>query len=121
LKREQGLDELPKAPLMPFDDGSQASLHAALPFTREDYFKLVDVTSRIIRDDKCGALHSDIPSIVEILGIEPDYWIEHIQNFGKTYSACVGSVDAISDYAGKSGKSWCKGVAHSMCCYRQVG
>jgi hypothetical protein len=108
---------------MSFDDGSQS----ALPFTRNDYFQLVDITGRIIRDDKSGALHSDIPSIVEKLGIEPDYWMEHIQNFGKTYSACVGSVDAIADYAGKSGKSgksgklWCKGVAHSLCCYRQVG
>jgi REP element-mobilizing transposase RayT len=121
LKREQGLDELPEAALMPFDGGSHSCIHTALPFTREDYFQLVEVTGRIIRGDKRGAIHGDIPSIVERLGIEPDYWVEHIQNFGKTYSACVGSVDAISDYAGKSGKSWCKGIAHSMCCYRQVG
>jgi hypothetical protein len=121
LKQEQGLGELPEASLMPFDGGSHTNIHSALPFTREDYFELVDVTGRIIRGDKRGAIHSDIPSIVERLGIEPDYWIEHIQNFGKTYSACVGSVDAISGYASKSGKSWCKGITHSMCCYRRAG
>ena len=119
LKCEQGLDELPEAPLMPFDGGSHTDIHAALPFTREDYFQLVDITGRIIRDDKRGAILEEIPSVVSRLGIEPDYWVEHIQNFGKSYSACVGSVDAISDYAGRSGKHWCKGVTHSMCCYRQ--
>jgi len=121
LKQTQGLGELPEALLMPFDGSSHTDIQSALPFTREDYFDLVDVTGRIIRGDKRGAIHSEIPSIVERLGIESDYWIEHIQNFGKTYSACVGSVDAISGYAGKSGKKWCKGIAHSMCCYRQAG
>jgi REP element-mobilizing transposase RayT len=121
LKKDLRLHDLPEAPLMLFDGGSYTSIHTALPFTREDYFQLVDVTGRIIRSDKRGAIHSDIPSIVEKLGIEPDHWVEHIQNFGKTYSACVGSADAISDYASRSGKGWCKGIAHSMCCYRQVG
>jgi len=121
LKQAQGLGELPEASLMPFDGGSHTNIQSALPFTREDYFELVDVTGRLIREGKRGAIHSDIPSIVERLGIEPDYWVAHIQNFGKTYSACAGSVSAISDYASKSGKKWCKGITHSMCCYRQVG
>jgi len=121
LKQVQGLGEFPEASLVPFDGGSYTNIQSALPFTREDYFELVDVTGRNIRGDKRGAIYRDIPSIVERLGIEPDYWIAHIQNFCKTYSACVGSVDAISDYASKSGKRWCKGITHSMCCYRQVG
>ena len=41
LKREQGLGELPEAPLIPFDGGSHTDMHTALPFTREDYFQLV--------------------------------------------------------------------------------
>jgi len=121
FKREQSLNELPEAPLMPFDGSSHADIHTALPFTCEDYFQLVNITGRIIREDKRGAILDDIPSVVSCLGIEPDHWVEHIKNFGKSYSACVGSVEAIADYAGRSGKRWCKGVSHSMCCYRQAG
>jgi len=120
IRPYQGLDALAEAPLMPFDGSSHNDIHTALPFTREDYFQLVDITGRIIREDKRGAILDDIPSVVSRLGIEPDHWVEHIKNFGKSYSACVGSVEAIADYAGRSGKHWCKGLSHSMCCYRQV-
>lgn len=121
LKQEQLLDELPEAALMPFDGDSFTDIHTALPFTLEDYFQLLDVTGRIIREDKRGAIAEDIPDIVSRLGIEPDHWIEHIQKFGESYSACAGSVEAIADYAGKLGRRWCKGVSRSMCCYRQAG
>jgi len=118
LKQAQSLDELPEAALMPFDGSSHTNIHTALPFSREDYFQLVDVTGRVIRNDKRGYIPDDIPRVVSRLGIEPDHWIEHIQNFGKSYGACIGSVEAFADYAGKSGKYWCKGVMHSAQCYR---
>jgi len=121
LKQEQGLEELPEAPLMPFDGSSHTDIHIALPFTREDYLQLVDVTGRIIRNDKRGYIPEYIPNVVSRLGIKPDQWIEHIQNFGESYSACIGSVEAIADYVVRSGKHWCKGLSHSMCCYRQAG
>ena len=38
-------------------------MHTALPFTREDYFELVDVTDRIIREDKRGAIPDEVPAI----------------------------------------------------------
>jgi hypothetical protein len=112
---------LAEAPLMSFAGGSHTNIHTAFTFTREDYFQLVDVTGCIIRDDKRGAILDDIPHIVSSLGIEPVKWIEYIQNFGKSYGACVGSVDAIADYASKSCRHWCEGVSHWMYCYRQVG
>jgi len=121
LKEEQALTELPEAPLMRFDGSSHTDIHAALPFTREDYFQLVDMTGRIIRNDKRGFIPDDIPSVVSRLGIEPDHWIEHIQNFGLRYGHCIGSVEAITDYAGKSDRHWCKGISHSVRCYRHAG
>jgi len=120
LKETEKLDELPEALLMPFDGSSFTGIHTALPFTGEDYFQLVDVTGRAIRSDKRGHIPDKIPSIVSRLGIEPDNWIEHIRSFGKMYGACVGSVEAITDYADRSGKRWCKGISHSVQCYRNV-
>jgi len=120
LKQEQGLEELPEAPLMPFDGSSHTDIHIALPFTREDYLQLVDVTGRIIRNDKRGYIPEYIPNVVSRLGIKPDQWIEHIQHFGKSYGACIGGVEAIADYAGKSGRHWCKGISHTVRCYRDA-
>lgn len=42
---------------MPIDGSSHTDIHFALPFTREDYFDLVDKTGRIIRDDKRVVCH----------------------------------------------------------------
>ena len=55
IKLRLNLDDLPEAPLMPFDGSSHTDIHVALPFTQEDYFNLVDETSRMLRDDKGGA------------------------------------------------------------------
>ncbi len=105
---------------MPFDGSSHTDLHTALPFTREDYFQLVDATGRAIRADKKGAISEELPGIVARLGINPDQWIEHIQCFGRSYGSCVGNVQAIAAHASKTGKRWCKGLSHSMSCYRQA-
>lgn len=104
---------------MAFDSSCHTGIYVALPFTREDYLQLVDATGRIIRSDKRGYIPDEIPGIVSRLGFEPDQWIAHIQNFGRPYGSCVGSVEAIGDYAGKSSRRWCKGISHSGQCYRR--
>ena len=38
IKLRLNLDDLPEAPLMPFDGSSHTDIHVALPFTQEDYF-----------------------------------------------------------------------------------
>jgi len=102
---------------MPFDGSAHSptlsKTQCALPFTKEDYFELVDVTGRILRADKRGRITESIPSIVTSLGINPDKWIEHIENFGRSYGCCIGSVTVMADYAEYFGRSWSKGVAKS--------
>jgi hypothetical protein len=78
---------------MPFDGISHTA--TALPFTREDYFALLDVTGRMIGGDKKGYIPSDIPPVVSRLGINPDKWIDHIQCFGRSFGGCVGTVHNI--------------------------
>ena len=64
LKETLALADCPEAPLMRFDGGSQTDIHCALPFTQEDYFELVDVTGRILREDKRGYRVRSIFAIV---------------------------------------------------------
>ena len=121
LKAEMGLDRLPEAPLMPFDGSSHTSVNHALPFTREDYFALVEATGRIIRDDKRGYIASDIPDIVVRLGINPLKWIDHVQNFGRRYGSSAGSVSHMADFARVFERNCGKGVSNSHALYLRAG
>ena len=49
---ESQLRTLSRAPLMPFD--ATGRMAAAIPFAFDDYLELVDVTGRVIREDKKG-------------------------------------------------------------------
>lgn len=53
-KQEIGVDHWPQQDLMTFDGSAHTDIHCALPFTRQDYFELVDSTGRAIREDKNG-------------------------------------------------------------------
>ena len=70
-KQDLNVEQLAEAPLMPFDGSVHTDVRFALPFTREDYFNLVDTTGRLIREDKRGAISSELPTIVARFGIDP--------------------------------------------------
>ena len=110
LKAELKLDKLPEASLMPFDGSAHTDIHVALPFTREDYFELVDVTGRVIREDKRGFINAEVPAILWRMGVKPDRWLDQILNFSRRYGSCAGSVARMEDYAEAFGKRWCKGI-----------
>ena len=115
LEKELALNDLPKAPLMPFSGSSKTDIHKALPFTKVDYFELVDTTGRYIREDKRGFIAQDIPPILTRFNINPEKWINHVKNFERRYGRAIGIRDKLLSYA-KQFKfdsykgAWCKGV-----------
>ena len=52
-----------------------------------DYIDLVDWTGRIIRDDKRGAINSNLPPILERLNIDINAWLLQTQHFEQHYQA----------------------------------
>ena len=63
-----------------------------LPFRVTDYLELVDWTGRQIREDKKGAIDSDLPAILERLEIDEDQWLYMTQNFESSFKTLVGSM-----------------------------
>ena len=57
----------------------------------EDYVELVDWSGRIIRSDKRGAINSNLPSIIERLGLEADHWKILTTEFEEQFNHWVGS------------------------------
>jgi len=121
LKAELGLNDLPESALMPFSGSSHTNIHAALPFTREEYFDLVDKTGRVLRDNKRGFIAAQVPPIIARLGINPDKWINHIQHFGRHYGCCAGAAEKMASYAQLFNRQWGKGVANSGVVYLKAG
>lgn len=58
--------------LMLFSGNPRNNMPAGLPFKLTDYLELVELTGRVIRNDKRGHIESNIPSILHRLGIEPE-------------------------------------------------
>ena len=56
-----------------------------LPFKLSDYIELVDWTGRILRNDKKGAIASNLPPIMQRLGVETSNWIQLISAFEKKH------------------------------------
>jgi len=110
LKDQLNIKKQNQAPLMPFSGGSHTPINIALPFTQEDYFELVDTTGRMIRTGKRGFISEKSPKIIKLFGINPLKWIEHIQNFEKTYGDCCGAEKEVRAFAKNRGARWAKGV-----------
>jgi hypothetical protein len=66
---------------MPFVGNPRNDMPAGLPFKLTDYLELVELTGRVIRDDKRGHIDGKIPSILKRLGIEAKNWMELTTKF----------------------------------------
>ena len=77
--------DLPVKPLIPFSGNIINEEQQGLPFSQNDYFILVDMTGRIIRQDKRGAIPSNTPPILERLNISHETWLENAIKFEQRY------------------------------------
>ncbi len=96
-------------PLLAFVAGECNEQPQGIPYALLDYLELVDWTGRVIRDDKPGAISEQRPSLLSVLGLENDIWIELASSFGKDYHGAVGSLEELALFAEHTGKSWISG------------
>jgi hypothetical protein len=93
LRQRQESAQQPCQPstLYSFVGNPRQDMPEGLPFKLTDYLELVDWSGRIIRDDKRGAISTDIPPILDRLNIDIDSWKTLTTEFESTFSAFVGS------------------------------
>ncbi len=83
--------------LMPFAGNPRNDMPEGLPFKLTDYLELVELTGRVIRDDKRGHIEHNIPPILKRLGIEPENWMELTTKFEDNFKDLVGSPSILED------------------------
>jgi hypothetical protein len=91
-----------------------------IDFELNDYLRLVDWTGRAIREDKKGAIPSDLAPILERIGLNPDAWVASVSHYDKHYFSVLGTIDRIKAYAHTQKKSWHRGQRAVLRSYRLV-
>jgi REP element-mobilizing transposase RayT len=76
------------------------------PLSLDEYLTLVDMTGRIIREGKRGAIPAALEPILRRLDIDIDNWVACMLGFRQFLGAAVGSVAARVVEAGRRGLQW---------------
>lgn len=75
----------PVKPLAQFEGNIRNKEQQGILFSLEDYLTLVDMTGRILRDDKRGAISAHLPPILERLEINQEGWLNNATQFERLY------------------------------------
>jgi len=75
----------------------------AIPFDLEDYLQVVDITGRIIRSDKRGAIPAELAPILRRLGVDESHWVDNVKHFGRRFHRFVGPVERLKSLSRELG------------------
>ena len=65
----------------------------ALPYTLSDYLDLVDMTGKVIREDKAGYIPKELPNILQRLNLPTDSWMDEFKQFQSSHYTAIGTVE----------------------------
>ena len=83
-------DQQPES-LFPFVGYPRNDMPQGLPFRLNDYLELVDWSSRILREDKKGAISDHLPGILQRLDMDTKQFIYLTRNFEHPFKNLVGA------------------------------
>ncbi len=97
-----------KAPeyLLPFVGGERHDKAAGLHFSLPDYLELTDWAGRAIREDKSGAIPTELAPILERLNIDSDAWLDCIKHYGKNYNTVIGTREGVKQFSQALDRKW---------------
>ncbi|GAB3483952.1 transposase [Marinomonas epiphytica] len=87
----------PKA-LFSFVGNPRDLMPAGLPFVLTDYVELVDITGRILKSGKKGAINASLAPILQRLNISSENWLCISTEFEERTSGIVGQESSIQYY-----------------------
>jgi hypothetical protein len=95
LQPESVLRSFPKAPLMPFD--ATGRMNEAIPFAFDDYLDLMEMTGRVIREDKRGFIPSQVPNLLTRLQIDPESFVTASMRMVRQFGHSMGTPEHLTD------------------------
>jgi hypothetical protein len=92
-----------KSDLMPF--GSED-----IPYSRADYLQRVDATGRAIIETTPGYIPKELPDILQRLNLNPDTWLDELNQFKTKGITAVGTVSQLKEFCQNVGKKFNVGL-----------
>ena len=80
-----------------------------LPISVADYIDLVDWTGRKVREDKRGAIASDIPRVLPQIRLTREQWLTLSLDIHKRSVRAIGALDRIRQFNLSQGRRWTSG------------
>ncbi|WP_191602412.1 transposase [Marinomonas algicola] len=84
--------------LYPFIGDEHKDKNKGILFKLTDYLELVDMTGRIVRQDKRGSIDLSLSPILQRLGISSDNWLTIAIKFEQNTHSVVGQENSITRY-----------------------
>jgi hypothetical protein len=112
LERGQRAVDSPAIPdewLCPIQSNRQR--RGILQMTEAEYFSLVDLSGRILRSGKRGAIDADLAPILLRIGIKPDAWLDTVSRFESRFHLAAGLLSSLRSFADKIGRRWIAGIS----------
>ena len=98
--KESHIQPLSLLPFFGYEKDTQPSRQSikGLPFRFTDYLELVDLTGRIIREDKRGSIDASLTPILQRIGLSSAQWLAVTTQFEKHFIAAVGNEISLTNY-----------------------
>ena len=97
----------PMMPLLQSSGGAESPL--PLPISSADYIKLVEWTGRQVRNDKRGAIVSNMPQVLPRIRMTPKQWLTLSLDIQKSTVQAIGALDRMRHFNKSQGKCWTSG------------
>ena len=77
-----------------------------MSYSLPDYLELTDWAGRAIREDKSGAIPTELAPILERLNIDPEAWLDNVKNYAKNYNTVIGAKQRVRQFCQALGRNW---------------
>ena len=84
--------------LFPFIGYEREDQPEGLPFKLTDYLELIDLTGRVLREDKRGNIDMSLAPILQRINLTSEQWLEVSTGFEKHFKSAVGSELLLAEY-----------------------
>ena len=84
--------------LFPFIGYEREDQPQGLPFKLTDYLELIDLTGRLVRENKRGSLDISLAPILQRINLTSEQWLEVSTGFEKHFTTAIGSDRQLAKY-----------------------
>ena len=81
-----------------------------IPYSLSLYLGLVELTGRAVLETKRGFIPKELPDILDRLNLNPDTWLDELNQFKTSGKTAVGTVSQLKEFCQSVGKKWRTGI-----------